>query len=40
VGRRNGSRLVQVALLGDGDGDADADAEGTPPVADPVAAWR
>ena len=34
VGRRNGSRLVQVALLGDGD------AEGTPPVADPVAAWR
>ena len=36
VGRRNGSRLVQVALLGDGD----ADAEGTPPVADPVAAWR
>ena len=34
VGRRSGSRLVQVALLGDGD------AEGTPPVAHPVAAWR
>ena len=34
VGRRNGSRLVQVALLGDGD------AEGTPPAAHPVAAWR
>ena len=34
VGRRSGSRLVQVALLGDGD------AEGTPPVEHPVAAWR
>ena len=34
VGRRNGSRLVQVALLGD------RDAEGTPPAAHPVAAWR
>jgi S-DNA-T family DNA segregation ATPase FtsK/SpoIIIE len=34
VGRRSGSRLVQVALLGDGD------ADGMPPVEHPVAAWR
>jgi DNA segregation ATPase FtsK/SpoIIIE, S-DNA-T family len=34
VGRRTGSRLVQVALLGDGD------AEGAPPGTRPVPAWR
>ncbi len=34
VGRRNGSHLVQVALLGDGD------AGGAPPAAEPIAAWR